>query len=198
MTLFRNKYRVESTRLRGFDYAKNGAYFITIITKNRICLFGEITHCGAVETGLRPVSITDPTVTHKSTDPTETISFDILIPKMIISDAGKIVSDCWYDLPKHYNNIILDEFILMPNHIHGIIKIQNRNDGNIKHGLSEFMRAFKSFSSRRINEINGRVKNEIWQSRFYDHVIRSEDELSRIQIYIRNNVFNWRNDNNFH
>jgi putative transposase len=198
MTLFRNKYRVESTRLRGFDYAKNGAYFITIITKNRICLFGEITHCGAVETGLRPVSITDPTETHKSTDPTETISFDILIPKMIISDAGKIVSDCWYDLPKHYNNIILDEFILMPNHIHGIIKIQNRNDGNIKHGLSEFMRAFKSFSSRRINEINGRVKNEIWQSRFYDHVIRSEDELSRIQIYIRNNVFNWRNDNNFH
>jgi putative transposase len=198
MTLFRNKYRVESTRLRGFDYAKNGAYFITIITKNRICLFGEITHCGAVETGLRPVSITDPTVTHESTDPTETISFDILIPKMIISDAGKIVSDCWYDLPKHYNNIILDEFILMPNHIHGIIKIQNRNDGNIKHGLSEFMRAFKSFSSRRINEINGRVKNEIWQSRFYDHVIRSEDELSRIQIYIRNNVFNWRNDNNFH
>jgi putative transposase len=189
MTLFRNKYRVESTRLRGFDYAKNGAYFITIITKNRICLFGEITHCGAVETGLRPVSITDPTVT---------ISFDILIPKMIISDAGKIVSDCWYDLPKHYNNIILDEFILMPNHIHGIIKIQNRNDGNIKHGLSEFMRAFKSFSSRRINEINGRVKNEIWQSRFYDHVIRSEDELSRIQIYIRNNVFNWRNENNFH
>jgi putative transposase len=198
MTLFRNKYRVESTRLRGFDYAKNGAYFITIITKNRICLFGEITHCGAVETGLRPVSITDPTVTHESTDPTETISFDILIPKMIISDAGKIVSDCWYDLPKHYNNIILDEFILMPNHIHGIIKIQNRNDGNIKHGLSEFMRAFKSFSSRRINEINGRVKNEIWQSRFYDHVIRSEDELSRIQIYIRNNVFNWRNVNNFH
>jgi putative transposase len=198
MTLFRNKYRVESTRLRGFDYAKNGAYFITIITKNRICLFGEITHCGAVETGLRPVSITDPTVTHESTDPTETISFDILIPKMIISDAGKIVSDCWYDLPKHYNNIILDEFILMPNHIHGIIKIQNRNDGNIKHGLSEFMRAFKSFSSRRINEINGRVKNEIWQSRFYDHVIRSEDELSRIQIYIRNNVFNWRNENNFH
>jgi putative transposase len=198
MTLFRNKYRVESTRLRGFDYAKNGAYFITIITKNRICLFGEITHCGAVETGLRPVSITDPTVTHESTDPTETISFDILIPKMIISDAGKIVSDCWYDLPKHYNNIILDEFILMPNHIHGIIKIQNRNDGNIKHGLSEFMRAFKSFSSRQINEINGRVKNEIWQSRFYDHVIRSEDELSRIQIYIRNNVFNWRNENNFH
>jgi putative transposase len=198
MTLFRNKYRVESTRLRGFDYAKNGAYFITIITKNRICLFGGITHCGAVETGLRPVSITDPTVTHESTDPTETISFDILIPKMIISDAGKIVSDCWYDLPKHYNNIILDEFILMPNHIHGIIKIQNRNDGNIKHGLSEFMRAFKSFSSRRINEINGRVKNEIWQSRFYDHVIRSEDELSRIQIYIRNNVFNWRNENNFH
>jgi putative transposase len=198
MTLFRNKYRVESTRLRGFDYAKNGAYFITIITKNRICLFGEITHCGAVETGLRPVSITDPTETHESTDPTETISFDILIPKMIISDAGKIVSDCWYDLPKHYNNIILDEFILMPNHIHGIIKIQNRNDGNIKHGLSEFMRAFKSFSSRRINEINGRVKNEIWQSRFYDHVIRSEDELSRIQIYIRNNVFNWRNENNFH
>jgi len=122
---FRNRYRIESIRLRGYDYSRDGAYFVTICTKNRDCIFGDVV---IVETGLRPVS---------------TIN---------LSDIGKIVMECWYDLPNHYSNIVLDEFIIMPNHIHGIIKIQNQGQEEKKHGLSEFIRAFKSFSSRRINE----------------------------------------------
>jgi REP element-mobilizing transposase RayT len=114
---YRNKYRIASSRLPGYDYSRNGAYFITVCTYNRENLFGDVivvpgdtVETGPiddVETGLRPVSTTT-----KSTE-------------IKLSDFGKIVSDCWYDLPNHYPNIILDQFIIMPNHIHGIIIIQN-------------------------------------------------------------------------
>ena len=190
---FRNKYRIETTRLNGFDYAKPGNYFITICTKDRKPLFGEITD-----------------------------------GKIKLSEAGKIVSECWSDLPNHYPNVILDEFIVMPNHIHGIIIIRKGLENNSKHGLSEFVRAFKSFSSRRINELrksnivdidvvetglrpvstfpNGTTPNgtssngttptgttpttgtsNIWQPRFYDRIIRTDNELTRIRLYIKKN-----------
>jgi putative transposase len=58
-------------------------------------------------------------------------------------------------------------------------------------GISEFARAFKSFSSHRINEIQNEKNGGIWQSRFCDHVVWSEKELNRIRLYIRNNAFNW-------
>jgi REP element-mobilizing transposase RayT len=196
---FRNRYRIESTRLRGYDYSRNGAYFITICTKNRICLFGEIVidvmDFMIVETGLRPVS----TIT-----PNTPITPNCILAKIKLSDAGEIVYDCWYDLPNHYSNIILDEFIVMPNHIHGIIIIENNIETGLrpvsiekqKYGLSEFVRAFKSFSSRRINEIRKPNKYEIWQPRFYDHIIHSDNELDRIRNYIKNNPKNWINDRN--
>lgn len=177
MSRFRNKYRVESTRLKGYDYSRNGDYFVTICTKNRIHLFGDIVpEIPVVEAGLRPASTTIPS------------------PKLILSDAGKIVSDCWYDLPNHYSNIILDEFIIMPDHIHGIIQIHNRTYGKNRHGLSEFVRAFKSFSSRRINELYGTADSRIWQPRFYDHVIFSKREKERIRQYIKNNPRRWLED----
>jgi putative transposase len=148
---FRHKYRIESTRLKGYDYSRDGAYFVTICTKNKIQLFGEISS-----------------------------------PKIKLSDIGQIVTDCWHNLQNHYPNIILDEFIVMPDHIHGIIIIRNGPDNKFKHGLSEFIRAFKSFSSRRINELNMTISG-IWQSRYYDRIIRSNNELNRIRLYIKNN-----------
>jgi REP element-mobilizing transposase RayT len=161
---FRHKYRIETSRLNGYNYSKPGNYFITICTKDREPLFGEI-----------------------------------IDEKIKLTEKGKIVSDCWYDLPNHYPNITLDEFIVMPNHIHGIINICNGTDKKLKHGLSEFIRAFKSFASRRINELNTlnvetglrpvstSTTSYIWQPRFYDRIIRSDNELNRIRLYIRNN-----------
>jgi REP element-mobilizing transposase RayT len=181
-TKFRNKYRIKSTRLNGYDYTRNGAYFITICTKRHICLFGNID----VETGLRPVSTTN----NSNKTGKKTIRINL-------SEDGKIVTDCWFDLPNHYSNIILDEFIVMPNHVHGIILIQNYTGEKQKHGLSEFVRAFKSFSSRRINEFHKSNNSETWQSRFYDHIIHSENELNRIRIYINNNPDNWLNDQHY-
>ena len=181
---FRHQYRIKSSRLGGYDYTRNGAYFITICTQNHICLFGDI----VVETGLRPVSTNNPDNFKNS---------GIKTAIMNLSDEGKIVSHCWFDLPNHYLNIILDEFIVMPNHIHGIILIQNYSGEKQKHGLPEFMRAFKSFSSRRIHEFRKSNHPDIWQSRYYDHIIRSDNELDRIRTYIKNNPGNWVTDKNF-
>jgi len=184
---FRNKYRIESTRLPGYDYSRNGAYFITICTKNHICIFGDV----VVETGLRPVSTNN---SNNSNNSNENVKDTMRIN---LSEEGKIVSNCWFDLPNHYSNIILDEFIVMPNHIHGIIKIQNYTGKKQKHGLSEFVRAFKSFSSRRINEFHKSNNSETWQHRYYDHIIHSDNELDRIRKYIKNNPDDWFNGQNF-
>lgn len=248
MSKFKDKYRIESARLKNWNYATPGAYFITICTKSQIKYFGEIKN-----------------------------------NEMHLSRIGKIIFKCWHNLPNHYFNLILDEFIIMPNHLHGIliippydidnkreykiderifINIQNflRNKeylkeksdfkfqfmpninfnkllnnmnasnknaffnkivqtglrpvctdaylgSNIKkipeskndlkiHGISEFIRALKSFSSREINEME-KKKIKLWHERFHDHIIRDENELNRIRNYIKNNPKKWRKDNNY-
>ena len=194
MTLYKNKYRVETTRLKNWDYSSNGYYHITICTKTREHIFGRI----VVETGLKPVST-----------------------KMTLNEYGKIVEKCWHDLPDHYSNLKLDEFVIMPNHIHGIMIIDNNDipasagvvetglkpvstrtttpiptqtTNKKQHGLFEFVRAFKTFSSRRINELRLSPGTSVWQSRFYDRIVRDENELNRIREYIQNNPINWKND----
>jgi REP element-mobilizing transposase RayT len=182
MTLYKNKYRAESSRLRGWDYSSPGYYFITICTKNRECLFGEI------ENG-----------------------------KMMPNKYEEILENCWNDLPNHYPNLKLDQFAVMPNHVHGIIIIENDNttvdypntvvETGLKpvstetpditdntHGLFEFIRALKTFSARRINEQRQTPGISVWQSRFHDHIIRDENELNRIRKYIIDNPANWGND----
>ena len=62
------------------------------------------------------------------------------------------------------------------------------------HGLFEFVRALKTFSSRKINKINNTKGRSIWQLRFYDHVIRNDKDLNRIRDYIKSNPLNWNND----
>jgi putative transposase len=114
-----------------------------------------------------------------------------------LSQYGEIVNQCWNDLPNHYLNCSLDAFVIMPNHIHGIMVIKNdKIVGNgLKpfptHGLSEMIRGFKTFSSRKINEgIKGDNKFH-WQKSFYDHVIRNEKSLDNLRRYIQNNPLKW-------
>jgi putative transposase len=167
---FKNKYRIESTRFKVHDYSSPGAYFVTICTKHHECLLGEVVD-----------------------------------GKMVLSEIGIIVRDCWIDLTKHYENLRLDQFGIMPNHVHGIMIIIEDNycDSDVetglrpvstKHGISEFIRAFKSFSSRKINQIINSSSQSIWQPRFHDHIIRNETDLNRIRSYITDNPTNWEND----
>jgi len=153
------------TRLENYDYSKNGYYFITICAENREEWFGKVEK-----------------------------------EEMILNQYGKIVNQCWDDLPSHYFNCSLDTFVIMPNHIHGIIVILNNNTvGNgLKpfptHGLSEMIRGFKTFSSRKINE---EIKNDNkfqWQKSFYDHVIRNEKSLHNLRHYITFNSLKWELD----
>ncbi len=155
----------KQVRLRDYDYSKNGYYFVTICTRDRKGFFGEI------EEG-----------------------------KMILNAYGRIVFECWCDLPKHYVNCSLDSFVIMPNHVHGIVVIDNENvvGNGLKpfptyglSGLSEIVRGFKTFSSRRINEGIRNRDRFSWQKSFYDHIVRSERSLSRIREYIQNNPLKW-------
>jgi len=120
---------------------------------------------------------------------------------MLLNEFGQIVTKCWYDLTNHYAEITLDAFIVMPNHIHCIIVINNDVGAGFKpaptdkrHGLSEIVRAFKAFSSRYINQIRNTPGIPVWQRNYYEHVIRTEKELDQIREYIVNNPIQWELD----
>jgi len=131
--------------------------------------------------------------------------------KMILNEYGEIAKNCWLDLPNHYQNCVLDEFIVMTNHVHGIIIIENNIGipvvGNglkpfptkpfptKNHGLSEIIRGFKTFSAKYINLKSGE-KIFQWQKSFYDHIIRNEISLNNIRDYIINNPLKWDLDEN--
>ena len=117
--------------------------------------------------------------------------------KMEANRFGAIVEDCWAKLPDHYDNVALDAFILMPNHVHGVIIIKDEPTGigaGLRRGLPEIVRAFKTFSARKINEMRPSIGTPVWQRGFYDHVIRSEDELDRVRAYIMDNPRRWLED----
>lgn len=160
--------RQNSLRLKGYDYSQPGAYFVTTVTHQRECLFGEIEN-------------------------------DVIR----LNNAGKIVRTVWLGLPQYYAHIELGAFIIMPNHAHGVIIINDAVGAGLRpaptkpqkqHGLSEIMRAFKSFSSRRIHEHDEFSPEKIWQRGFHDRIIRNEDEWSRIHLYIETNPINWQED----
>ncbi len=170
MSLYQNKYRVETIRRVGYDYSTPGYYFFTVVIKNRENLLGQVENTNS-----------------KMNDNN---SAENPFYPMILNDYGNIILECWKDLPNHYPNCNLDTFVIMPNHIHGIINI-HKQDG---HSLSEIIRALKSYSARRINELKGVTGIPIWQSRFHDRIIRDEVELYFIREYIRSNPINWEND----
>lgn len=118
---------------------------------------------------------------------------EIINNEIILNEFGLILKKCWLMLPKMYKNCLLDEYIIMPNHFHGIIQIRNSGSLNRKHGLSEFIKEFKTKSSR---EINTKLKDEVfeWQKSFYDNVIRNEKALNQIRKYIIYNPLNWDKD----
>ena len=111
MALFKDKYRIESIRLPGHDYSQEGAYFITICTQNRQCLFGEIVD-----------------------------------GEIMLNEFGELVKTEWQKTGIIRPNIVIDAFVIMPNHIHGILII---NDDYCRDTLQRV-----STIGRKINENN--------------------------------------------
>jgi putative transposase len=144
-------------RLKDYDYASIGTYFVTVCTADRWHLFGEV-----------------------------------IDGRMDPSSRGRLVEECWLDLPNHYAGLVLDAFVLMPNHVHAIIVILDIEAD--RPSLSEIMRAFKSFTSRRINEVHGTPGAPVWQRGYYEHIVRDATDLEAITRYTIENPGRWSED----
>ena len=107
-----------------------------------------------------------------------------------LSAFGRIVAQAWSDLARHYAGVELDQFVVMPNHVHGVLMLSADN----AHPLSQIVGSFKSFSTRRIRTAGGDVARPVWQRGFYEHVIRTESDLASIREYITNNPIQWELD----
>ncbi len=217
MSLYKNKYRVKSSRLQDWDYSSPGYYFVTVCTQNRLHLFGQIANTS-----------------------------------MHLNKFGEIVQEEWNKSFDIRREILPDEFVVMPNHFHGIVRLidiayenndifvatdivetsggtslpQNcgtslpQNCGTslpqncqtsprcykdnsqpqrqqkqpprlCTKSVSSFMAGVKSVITKRINESRNTPGARVFQQRFYDHIIRNEQELDLIRQYIKNNPENW-------
>ena len=177
-------------RLKGFDYSKAGAYFVTVCAWQRGCLFGEIVD-----------------------------------GKMRLNEYGRIVENEWLKTPEVRNNIELDYYIVMPNHFHGIL-VLNDNVGATRwvaqdktmhermihtiyeraihriaptktlqsNTIGSILGQFKSIVTKQINKIRDNPGCPVWQRNFYEHVVRNDDELNRARQYVMDNPLKWELD----
>ena len=217
-----------SARIKDWDYSNPGAYFVTVVTKDRQCLFGQIEH-----------------------------------DQMTLNDVGNIVAQTWEWLQDQYPYVDLDAFVIMPNDIHGIVLLQDAEDGDRitepaqrmkradashrddsnndaacrdtscrnaacrdasrsvrtdatsadvdtegpvanqqaasrlnapRKPLGRLIGAFKTVSTKRVNQLAGTPGKTMWQGRFHDHIIRKEESLDALRKYIAENPIKWSED----
>jgi len=176
----------KSIRLPKYGYSSNGAYFVTIVTYQRDCLFGEIANEETLQGG-----------------------------NVILNEYGIIADECWSDIPNHFPFVELGAYVVMPNHAHGIIVINhpvgatrddigrgaamlrpyddNPHKINVKPGsLGTIIRSYKSAVSYRIHKEHNATG--IWQRNYYEHIIRDEKDMQRITDYIHANPMRWNDD----
>ena len=164
-----------SIRLKGYDYSRPGAYFVTICTQGRLCLFG-----------------------------------DVVDGNVILNESGRMVQTVWDEIPHHYPYVDVDAFVIMPNHIHGIVIIVGAGpcacpDTGQPQGvaptlsLPDVVHRFKTLTTKRYADgVKQRgwppFPGRLWQRNYYKHIIRDENELNRIRQYITNNPLRWALD----
>jgi len=189
------KHHRRSIRLKNYNYASEGAYYVTIVTQGREHLFGEIVN-----------------------------------EEMVLNEAGEMIVKWWNELPNKFPNMILGEFVVMPNHFHGIIFIvetvgadlrvrpddgknkPDQKDENIssqKGGhigpplqpapLSQMLQWFKTMTTneyiRGVKQLNWKpFVGKLWQRNYYEHIIRNEKELQQKTDYILDNPSRWNED----
>ena len=165
-----DKHHRRSIRLKGYDYSQPGAYFVTVVTQDRACLFGEIVD-----------------------------------GEMQLNNSGQIAKAAWDELPARFPSVRLDAFIVMPNHVHGIIMVGAQfiapsdgfgatNQGVMNHAptLGEIVRTYKAASTRLIRQAG--TPDFAWQRNYYEHIVRDEESLNRIRRYILDNPARWEFD----
>ena len=121
--------------------------------------------------------------------------------KMVLNDAGRMLESVWSELPERFPHVKLDEFVIMPNHFHGIVvfrrsKHKVRSYGTLPDTLGRIMQAFKSITTNRyIAGVKQKqwpsFPGKLWQRNYYEHVVRDENELNDIRKYIMDNPKKW-------
>ena len=184
MVYRKRKHNRISPRRQTWDYRWNGAYFITICTKDRERHFGRV-----------------------------------IDGHMQLSPLGVIADILWYEIKNHVNDVGLDAFVVMPDHIHGILILRggpspetgtgHAPETGTGHALSLFpdrsigKKRFQNIGKRSVSSIIGSYKSAVtkhahrlgfdfaWQTRFHDRIIRDDASFAQIQAYIRNNPAKW-------
>ena len=167
--------RRRSIRLKGYNYGKAGAYFLTICTYQHSPLFGTIRN-----------------------------------GQMVLNELGTIVRDSWLSTAEKRSNLSLDQFVVMPNHLHGIILISETTHvdrplaasqprpvtpGKLStDSLGTIVGQFKGVVTKRAKTRSNLPASRIWQRNFYERIIRDEDSLNKIRAYIVENPSRWSED----
>jgi REP element-mobilizing transposase RayT len=126
---------------------------------------------------------------------------------MMLNEAGKIAEECWRAVPEHFPNAELGVYIVMPNHLHGIIILREHGRGTIyraptatseqfqkpvEGSIPTIVRTYKAAVTRRVGrELDGGV---VWQRNYYEHIIRNDEDANRIHRYIESNPSMWSED----
>ena len=123
----------------------------------------------------------------------------IVNEEMHLSSIGEIVERCWKDIPGHFPDVELDAYITMPNHVHGIIIINESGRGEVtsplrKPTLGNMVAYFKYQSTKLTNEMNGNQGDRFWQRNYYEHIIRDDRDWENIRDYIIYNPNKWKID----
>ena len=140
-------------RLKNYDYSTPGAYYITVCTANREKIFWN----GVGADSIRP-------------------------GKLPLSSSGKIAEQAVLQIASHYENIVVDKYCIMPNHIHLLLRIESNTSGRMVSAptISTVVGSMKRWVSRQIGK-------PIWQKSFYEHCIRNQQDYDEIWTYIDNN-----------
>ena len=154
-------------RLKVYDYSSNGAYFITICTKNKQALLGTL------KENIHAI------------DETALLGAE----QMELTTAGEICRAYLEKIPDVYEGVVLDCYVMMPNHIHMVLRLEKPEDdggqGSGRPTIQTIVHAFKRLSARQVGR-------ELWQASFYDRVIRNEAELDQVRRYVMGNPIKWR------
>ncbi len=137
---------------------------------------------------------------------------EIVDGEMRLNEWGQVASHYWMRVPDHFDHVQLDTWVVMPNHLHGILVIADPLVGaqhaaplphaplreprtNVQpRSLGAIVRSFKSAATRRINQVRGTPGIRFWQRNYWEHIIRDEQALHRIREYIQNNPARWTED----
>ena len=138
----------------------------------------------------------------------KTLFGQIVDGEMILNYMGKMVEEVWIAIPKHFPNVELGEFVVMPNHIHGIISITvgathasplpRVSRGPLPGSIGAIIGSFKSAATKRFHEIPNNPEKRLWQRSYYEHVIGNKRDYQAIFDYIVANPMNWEKDEEFY